>query len=141
MGFSRMQGPLNQNMLIGTTYSESRLHTGCTQEEKEKENRPYIWKIMKNDHRKCKNVNFEKKTYLFLSHVPRITSSTQKIRFLCQKVCWVARIRTDTHESENRGHPFQGFRNFSFNLSLRICPIHPCQNLSLTVLNIVPNYS
>ena len=36
-----------------------------------------------------------------------------KIRFLCQKVCSVARGRhidtltdTDTHESEYRGHPF-----------------------------------
>ena len=34
-----------------------------------------------------------------------------KIRFLGQKVCCVARLRTDrhtdTHESENRGHPFR----------------------------------
>ena len=34
-----------------------------------------------------------------------------KIRFLCQKVCSVARgqtdIQTDRHERENRGHPFR----------------------------------
>ena len=31
-----------------------------------------------------------------------------KIRFLSQKVCSVARVQTDTHESENIGYP--GFR-------------------------------
>ena len=38
-------------------------------------------------------------------------SFNPKIRFLGQKVCPVARVRrdthTDTHESENRGHPFR----------------------------------
>ena len=30
-----------------------------------------------------------------------------KIRFLGQKVCSVARMQTDRHESEYRGHPFR----------------------------------
>ena len=30
-----------------------------------------------------------------------------KIRFLGQKVCSVARVQTDRHESEYRGHPFR----------------------------------
>ena len=42
-------------------------------------------------------------------------SLSPKIRFLGQKVCSVARVQrdtqtdrqTDTHESENRGHPFR----------------------------------
>ena len=51
-----------------------------------------------------------------------------KITFLCQKVCSVARMQT--HRQTDRQTrkwiqrtPFQGFRNFSFNLSSRIGPI------------------
>ena len=46
-----------------------------------------------------------------------------KIRFLGQKVCSVARGRTDgqTQKWQQRT-PFQGFRIFSFNLSLSIGP-------------------
>ena len=55
-----------------------------------------------------------------------------KIRFIGQKVCSVARVQTDRH-TDRQTHrqtrkwiqrtPFQGFRNFSFNLSSRIGPI------------------
>ena len=48
-------------------------------------------------------------------------SLNPKIRFLGQKVCSVARERTDRHESDYCGHPF---RSFSFNLSSKIGPIH-----------------
>ena len=34
-------------------------------------------------------------------------SFSPKTRFLGQKVCSVARLQTDTHESEYRGHPFR----------------------------------
>ena len=47
-----------------------------------------------------------------------------KIRFLGQKVCSVAPGQTDTHTRKwIQRKPFQGFRNFSFNLSSRIGPI------------------
>ena len=50
-------------------------------------------------------------------------SFNQKIRFLCQKMCSVARLRTDRH-TDTLSAPFQGFRSFSFNLSSRIGPIY-----------------
>ena len=50
-----------------------------------------------------------------------------KIRFIGQKVCSVARVQTDRHTDRQtrkwiQRTPFQGFRNFSFNLSSRIGP-------------------
>ena len=56
-------------------------------------------------------------------------SLSPKIRFLCQKVCSVAREqtdrRTDRHESKNREHPFRvsGLKKKSFNLSSRRGPM------------------
>ena len=48
-----------------------------------------------------------------------------KIRFLCQKVCSVARVQTDTQTRKwIQRTSFQGFRNFSFNLSSRIGSIN-----------------
>ena len=59
----------------------------------------------------------------FFSYVPRIIQPKKK--FLDQKVCPVARIRTDrrtdTHESDYWGHPFR-VSGFSFNLQSRIGP-------------------
>ena len=53
-------------------------------------------------------------------------SLNQKIRFLGQTMCSVAREQTDTHRDTRKWllwAPFQGFRNVSFNLSSRIGPI------------------
>ena len=51
-------------------------------------------------------------------------SFNQKIRFLDQKVCPVARPQTDRHTRKwLLRAPFQGFRIFSFKLSSRIGPI------------------
>ena len=53
-----------------------------------------------------------------------------KIRFLCQKVCSVARVQTDRQTRKwIQRTPFQGFRNFSVNLSSRIGPIHTVHKL------------
>ena len=50
--------------------------------------------------------------------------STQKNRFLCKKVCYVARGQTVIQTRKwIQGTPFHGFSNVSFNLSSRICPI------------------
>ena len=51
-----------------------------------------------------------------------------KSRFLGQKMCFVARVQTDTQTDRQTRKwihrtPFQGFRNFSFSLSSRIGPI------------------
>ena len=80
-----------------------------------------------------KNINFQisknKKMCFFLMSQG---SFSPKIRSLGQKVWSVARGQTDghtvRHESENRGHPFQGFRiyffifKFTFSLSSRSGP-------------------
>ena len=80
----------------------------------------------KNDPKNAIFQNFsEQKMRFFLMSQG---SFSPKIRFLGQKVCSVARARTDgqtdRHESENRGHPFRVsgyfFFKFSFNLSSRI---------------------
>ena len=69
---------------------------------------------MKNAYKKRKNENFEKQKNCVSFLCPK-DPSIQKIRFVGQKVCSVARTRTngrtDRHENENRGHPFR-FREF-----------------------------
>ena len=82
--------------------------------------------IYKEKNRKMpiKSVKMEisknKKMFIFLMSQE---SFNQKIRFLGQKVCPVARRQTDGHESDYMWAPFQGLRTFSFNLSSRIDPI------------------
>ena len=67
-------------------------------------------------------------------------SLTPKIRFLGHKVCPVARVRTDTHESDYWGHPFRVsgfFFKFSFNLSSRRGPINTKTNEWMALANIL----
>ena len=83
----------------------------------------YKGKKSKNANKKRKNENFKKqKIHFFLMSQ---FSLDPKNRFLAQKMCSVARVQTDTHTQTQKWlqrTPFQGFRNFSFNLSSRIGP-------------------
>ena len=56
---------------------------------------------------KCVKIKFAKNKRI-ISFLMSKGSLDPKIRFLGQKVCSVACIQTDTHESENIGYP--GFR-------------------------------
>ena len=58
--------------------------------------------------------------YLLIYPLPSYLPTNQ---FSALKYTYIHRdIRTDRHEREYRGHPFQGFRNYIFNLSSRIGP-------------------
>ena len=61
-------------------------------------------------------------------------SPNPNIRLLCQTVCPVACLHTQTHRrSDHCGHPFRVSGFFSFYLSLRIDPImpFPCKSLQM----------
>ena len=81
-----------------------------------------------------KNLNF-KKTFFFLMSQG---SLNPKIRFLGQKLCSVARERTDTHTDTHTDTKvailgiLSGLQEFSFNLSSRIGP-------KTTTTNYIPH--
>ena len=61
-----------------------------------------------------------------------------KIRFIGQKVCSVARVQTGRQTRKwIQRTPFQGFRNFPFNLSSRIGPIYVLYLIHIPILVLI----
>ena len=69
-------------------------------------------------------------------------SFSPKIRFIGQKMWPITRAHTDRHTDRQtrkwiQRTPFQGFRNFSFNLSSRIGPIDKAVMMMMKIVNVI----
>ena len=71
----------------------------------------YKWKKLKTSIKRVKNI--KKRKNVFLSHVPRVPKPKYEV--------WSAAVHRQTWKWKQRT-TFQGFRNFSFNLSSGIGP-------------------